>query len=115
MLNWRSVVAIEFATVEGELTSSDAQDLVLVTASGTLLRLGDLRLAEFEQLLKDKPKEALRVIMRNIRFERTNAGRLNEGARSCMLVCELEDFYRLVVLFISCWDADDFVAAGPSL
>ncbi|KAE9348139.1 hypothetical protein PF008_g7485 [Phytophthora fragariae] len=81
-----SVVAIEFATVEGGLTSSDAQDLVLVTASGTLLRLGDLRLAEFEQLLKDKPKEALRVIMRNIRFERTNAGRLNEGARSCMLV-----------------------------
>ncbi|KAG6615336.1 Kinetochore component [Phytophthora cinnamomi] len=81
-----SVVAIEFATAQGGVTSSDAQDLVAVTASGTLLRLGDLRLAEFEQLLMDKPQGALRVIMRNIRFERAKVGRLNEGSRSCMQV-----------------------------
>ncbi|KAG6594294.1 uncharacterized protein IUM83_17834 [Phytophthora cinnamomi] len=81
-----SVVAVEFATAQGGVTSSDAQDLVVVTASGTLLRLGDLRLAEFEQLLMDKPQGALRVIMRNIRFERAKVGRLNEGARSCMQV-----------------------------
>lgn len=83
---WCRVVAIEFATVEGGLTSSDSQDLVLVTASGTLLRLGDLRLAEFEHLLAENRREAMKVILRNIRFERANVGRLNEGTQSCMLV-----------------------------
>lgn len=81
-----SVVSIEFATSGERTSSSDSQDLVVVTSSGMLLRLGDLRLPEFEHLLLETPKDALSVILRKIRFERTNVGRLKESAQSCMLV-----------------------------
>ncbi|KAG7377208.1 hypothetical protein PHYPSEUDO_012025 [Phytophthora pseudosyringae] len=84
------IVSIKFATSEGATSASDSQDLVAVTTLGTLLRLGDLRLAEFEQVLREKPKEALGVILRNIRFERTKVGRLREKAQSCLLVHRFE-------------------------
>jgi hypothetical protein len=89
--NWwflcvRRVVCVRFASEQESGSSSDSQDLVVVTSAGMLLRLGDLRLAEFEQLLRDRPKDALSIILRNIRFERTNIGRLKESAQSCMLV-----------------------------
>ncbi|OWY90405.1 hypothetical protein PHMEG_00041477, partial [Phytophthora megakarya] len=79
------VVSMAFATSKGMTSSSDSQDLVVVTTSGMLLRLGDLRLEEFEQLLLENPKNALSVILRNIQFERTNVGKLMENATSCML------------------------------
>ncbi|KAI9991723.1 hypothetical protein PInf_017073 [Phytophthora infestans] len=66
-----SVVSIKFATSEGKKSSSDAQELVVVTRLGLLLRICGLRLAAFEKLVLEKPKEALSEILRTIRFNRT--------------------------------------------
>ncbi|KAG3191403.1 hypothetical protein PC128_g10971 [Phytophthora cactorum] len=106
-----SVVSIRFATSEGSRSSSDAQELVVVTKLGTLLRLGDLRLTEFEKLLLEKPKEALSEILKTIRFGRTNVGQLKENAQSCMLVHRFQS-EELVILgnhgaFVSVWKTID--------
>ncbi|KAL4129750.1 hypothetical protein PRIC2_005757 [Phytophthora ramorum] len=103
-----SIVSIEFATSDKSVSSSDAQDLVVVTASGVLLRLGELRLAEFEQLLLDKPNGALSVIMRNIRFGRASVGQLKSNARSRMLVHRFQDEECIILgnhgAFLSVWE-----------
>ncbi|KAL4156945.1 hypothetical protein PRNP1_005971 [Phytophthora ramorum] len=103
-----SIVSIEFATSDKSVSSSDAQDLVVVTASGVLLRLGELRLAEFEQLLLDKPNGALNVIMRNIRFGRASVGQLKSNARSRMLVHRFHDEECIILgnhgAFLSVWE-----------
>ncbi|KAG3234804.1 hypothetical protein PI124_g20151 [Phytophthora idaei] len=106
-----SVVSIRFATSEGSRSSSDAQELVVVTKLGTLLRLGDLRLTEFEKLLLEKPKEALGEILKTIRFGRTNVGQLKENAQSCMLVHRFQS-EEFVILgnhgaFVSVWKTID--------
>ncbi|ETK73094.1 hypothetical protein L915_19926 [Phytophthora nicotianae] len=102
------VVSIKFATSQG---LSGAQEVVVVTKHGILLLLGNLKLAEFEELLLEKPKEALSEILRIIRFDRTSVGRLKENAQSCMLVqrCQAENFVFLGnhEAFLSVWKTRD--------
>ncbi|KAK1944390.1 hypothetical protein P3T76_004302 [Phytophthora citrophthora] len=80
------VVAVKFASSERKTSSQETQTLVVVTKLGVLLQLGNLRLVEVEQVLLDKPKGALNVILGTIGFKRTNVGGLKEDTTSCLLV-----------------------------
>ncbi|KAL3662180.1 hypothetical protein V7S43_012980 [Phytophthora oleae] len=103
------VVAVKFASSEGKTSSQEAQTLVVVTKLGVLLQLGNLRLAEVERLLVDKPKDALSVILRTIEFKRTSVGGLKEDATSCLLVHQFDAEESIILgnhaAFLSVWKA----------
>ncbi|CAH0478099.1 unnamed protein product [Peronospora belbahrii] len=52
--------------------------------AGTLLRLGDQRLADFEQKLFENNKDVSSVILSHVQFQ--NVGQLIENATFCMLI-----------------------------
>ncbi|CAI5728024.1 unnamed protein product [Peronospora destructor] len=81
-----SVVCIKFTTSDENVDSNDLQNLVVVTSLGSLLRLRNLKLAEFEQKLFENNKDISSEVLKSIRSERANVGRLRENALSCVLV-----------------------------
>ncbi|GLD92270.1 hypothetical protein PINS_up000803 [Pythium insidiosum] len=74
-----AIEAVAFAT-----TSDTLQDLLVLTASGLLLRLGDLALPMLQQSLSQE--EALKALATSVRLERVHVGRKRGTQPSKILV-----------------------------
>lgn len=81
-----SIVSLAFATAAAGAATAAAQDLVVVTASGAVLRLGELDLPSIEQILQRDRVNGLQEIVQSIRVQTASVGSLRAKQRSLLLV-----------------------------